>query len=174
MDLFMNLKPADEWLLKEKCEGKFITDIMEKAKAGTGLILTNEDTDKIGADKNKIIESFNQVFAALAEYKVYLVAELNSHDNIQIKRIGKNRATNRARNLRDKISIEYRNLIAQEYENRYKTKMIPEDTPPSTTPMREPISHDISEKPPELTEKQKKNIRAGLEDRGGTRVAAKG
>jgi hypothetical protein len=170
----MNLKPADEWLLKEKCEGKFITDIMEKQKAGKGVILTNDDTDKIGADKNEIIKGFNQVFAALVKYEVYLGAELNSHGKIQIIRIRKKIATNRARNLRDKISNEYRNLIVQEYEKRYKSEMISEDTPPSKTPMQEPIGYEISEKPLELTEKQKKNLRAGLEDRSGTRVAAKG
>lgn len=170
----MNLKPADEWLLKEKVNGKFINESLKKQKAAALIVLNDDDIAKIGLEKTEIIESFNLVFAVLAEHGVYLkadigLAEHGLENKILIVRIGENYAKNRARNLKDKISDEYRNLIAQTYKSRYKSNMIPKNTH-SIIHIKEFINHNPIETPPEDTKLDRK----GLEDRGGTRIAAKG
>lgn len=167
----MNLKPSDEWLLKEKVDTYIIIDSLKDTKTNMSIRLYDEDVAKISTDKNEIIDNFNQVFAVLAEHGVYLKAQFSSTGNVHIIRIGKKYAEDRARNLKDKISEEYRKLIVQKYENRFKKPdILPKGTPPSKTPMKESVNKNPIETPPEDIEID----RAGLEDRGGTRSAAKG
>lgn len=166
-----NLRPADKWLIKTKFKGKYIIDWFKDKKLDTCLIIYNiEDIDKIGTDKKEIVTCFNQVLIILEKP---LRAELKPDDKIEIKRIWTEYAKRRAYNLKEDSTItdDYKNLLRQAYKDRYK-QIVSNDFPNSKVPMTESVGIGIIEGTNEMTEKEKKELRKGLEDMKGTRSAS--
>ena len=162
----MELRKSDEWILNLKHLGHFMIDFLESQKIGCHLTCTIDETD----DKD-IVTHFNQVFIVL---ETTLWATSISHDKIKIERLMEKYARRRAYNtkLDGALADDYKAFLKQTYKNRYK-QLMPTNAPCSITRMKESAGKSIIEGHTEMTEKQKKILRKGLEDMAGTRSASK-